>query len=482
MKNIFRSLVEQKKLLRKTADKISALAKEDQAAILKFLTDFRLNLNYAREFLGYVFDVAKREGVAVAEVLQHHLIAYLQKKNKLPHARQMELLREVLRELRYPYYYGSIVSRNKGLKQPRVLPVQSLTSFEKIYVEKAVKNERITKEALKIFNKLPVKYIDSAHQLVKEYYSIGQGKKTLVLAEQKGKWLERCPGTNKHICCNYLVINNIVNCPYDCTYCYLQTYINNNVLTVYANEEDILSSLEDFFAQDHGCHFRVGTGEFSDSLALDKFFGFSKPLIDFFAGQSNHLLELKTKSAEVSHLLNLKHNGQTVFAWSVNPQKIVDQEELGAVSLAKRLQAAKQCVKAGYPVAFHFDPIIHYAGWEKDYQQVVKAIFAAVPADKIAWISLGALRYQPELKDIIEERHSHSQITLGELDVGEDNKLRYFKPIRLAIFKKMNEFIRSYSKDVYVYLCMESPDVWGKVGIKNKKSNPYAKYFRFFCK
>ncbi|OGC23701.1 hypothetical protein A2291_04020 [candidate division WOR-1 bacterium RIFOXYB2_FULL_42_35] len=359
---------------------------------------------------------------------------------------------------------------------------QTTAGFEKIYVEKSVKKELITQNVLKHYKDLPLEYIDAAHQLIKAHYSIGRGKRTLVLAEQKGEWLDRCPGTRKHICCNYLVINNIVNCPYDCTYCYLQTYINNNILTVYANAADILDALDDFFKLHHGEHYRVGTGEFSDSLALDKVLGFSQPLIGFFAQQKDHLLELKTKSAEVEHLLDLKHNGQTVFAWSVNPEKLIEREEFGAVSLAKRLQAAKKCVAAGYPVAFHFDPIIHYAGWEKDYQQVVKKIFAAIPADKIAWISLGALRYQPELKDIIEERHPQSKITLGELDVAEDGKLRYFKPVRLDIFQKMHGFIRARSGDVYVYLCMESSDIWAKAGIKNKTKNPYAKYFRFFCK
>jgi spore photoproduct lyase len=217
---------------------------------------------------------------------------------------------------------------------------------------------------------------------------------------------------------------------------------------------------------------RIGTGQYSDSLALDQKTGLSKLLIKLFAGQDNHLLELKTKSAEVDHLLDLNHRGKTVFAWSVNPEKVVKREELGSVSLSERIKAAKKCTEAGYPVAFHFDPVIFYPGWDRDYKEVVDLIFSEINAKDIAWISLGALRYQPELK----------YITFGEMHVGEDGKMRYIKPIRIEIFKKMHEFIRNLSKDVYVYLCMEGAEVWKASGIMNQKENPICNYFKFFLK
>jgi len=109
-------------------------------------------------------------------------------------------------------------------------------------------------------------------------------------------------------------------------------------------------------------------------------------------------------------------------------------------------------------------------------------IFKQINPQKIAWISLGALRYPPQLKEIIEARFPHSQIALGQLDVGEDKKMRYFKDIRIEIFKKMLGYIRAHSKEVFVYLCMESQEVWKQADIKNSNNNPYGKYFKFFRK
>jgi len=261
-----------------------------------------------------------------------------------------------------------------------------------------------------------------------------------------------CPCAIDHISCGYYNISHILGCPYNCSYCFLHSYYGKDEIVVYDNDVELLRQTAEFLRkQQTPC--RVGTGQYSDSLALDLKTGMSKKLIELFARQDKHLLELKTKSANVDHLLGLNHNRKTVIAWSVNPQKIVANNEHGAVSLSKRLQAAKKCAKAGYPVAFHFDPIIAYDGWDKDYAKVVDLIFE-LPDKAIAWISLGALRYKQN---------------------------RYPEEKRIEIFNEMASFIRQHSFFVYLYLCMENKNVWQKTQLSNcdPANNPYIKLFSF---
>jgi hypothetical protein len=40
--------------------------------------------------------------------------------------------------------------------------------------------------------------------------------------------------------------------------------------------------------------------------------------------------------------------------------------------------------------------------------------------------------------------------------------MRYFKPIRIEMYGKLIGWIRHFSTDVSVYLCMESSEVWEK--------------------
>jgi spore photoproduct lyase len=287
-----------------------------------------------------------------------------------------------------------------------------------------------------------------------------------------------CPCAAGHISCNYVVISHILGCPFNCSYCFLHTFYGKDEIVVYDNNDDIITQISDYLREAKE-PLRVGTGQYSDSLALDKQTGLSEQLIKFFADQDKHLLELKTKSAEVDHLLGLKHNGRTIFAWSVNPQKIVDSDEEGAVSLKERLCAAQRCAKAGYPVAFHFDPVIRYPGWEKDYAGVIGMIFSKINAQNIAWISLGALRFPPDMREVITKRFPRSRILFDELEAGEEGKMRYARHLRVELFRIMRDLIRSHSKDVYVYLCMEDRATWNEVNIQNSEKNPYGSYFNF---
>jgi spore photoproduct lyase len=43
-----------------------------------------------------------------------------------------------------------------------------------------------------------------------------------------------------------------------------------------------------------------------------------------------------------------------------------------------------------------------------------------------------------------------------------DGKMRYFKPLRMTLFRKMASWIREMAPDVALYLCMEDEEVWEK--------------------
>jgi spore photoproduct lyase len=89
-------------------------------------------------------------------------------------------------------------------------------------------------------------------------------------------------------------------------------------------------------------------------------------------------------------------------------------------------------------------------------------IFTNIKPKNVAWISLGALRFSPKLKKIIQQRFPDCKIIYDQLDIDFDGKIRYFKPIREEMFKKINEFIKSYSSDINTYLCMEKPSICHK--------------------
>jgi len=207
---------------------------------------------------------------------------------------------------------------------------------------------------------------------------------------------------------------------------------------------------------------RIGTGEFTDSMIWEKWTGLSKILVPKFAAQEHAVLELKTKTTAVDSLKGLDHQRKTIMAWSVNTERIIRSDERRTASLRERLKAAARCESWGYPLAFHFDPMVIYDGSPEEYKSVIDQIFSFISAENVVWISLGTFRFMPNLKPLMQKRFSRSRIVYGEFITGLDGKMRYFKPLRIDFYRKIVSWIRRAAPDVLIYFCMEDAEVWEK--------------------
>lgn len=288
-----------------------------------------------------------------------------------------------------------------------------------------------------------------------------RGGRPLVLCDFHGEAIKPCPGTPRYLCCGYQILNFGQGCPFDCSYCILQGYLEHRHLVVQANADALLAAASERLRAEPQRFFRLGTGEFADSLALEPLTGWAERLVAFAREQPNAVLELKTKSDRIDGLLGLDHGGRTVCAWSLNAADVAAEEEHGVAPLEARLAAAARCAQAGYRLAFHFDPIFHYDGWAEGYRRTVERLFASVPAERIAWISLGCFRFTAGLDRVIARRFPRNRRIYGEFVRGEDGKMRYPQPLRVAIYRRMAEWIaQAGGGNPLVYLCMENAAVW----------------------
>ncbi|GAB4251120.1 MAG: hypothetical protein Kow00109_26920 [Acidobacteriota bacterium] len=322
-----------------------------------------------------------------------------------------------------------------------------------------------TTRVLERLPEVPVQVVDDPEPLLRRFVpaELSRGKRQLLLIRHRGRFLKSCPGRQSregvpNVCCDYFVINFASNCPMECTYCFLQGYLTNPYLTVFANLDDLLAEVADFI-RILDFPARVGTGELTDSLVLDHLLDYGSALVELFAKSRHGVLELKTKTDNVDHLLGLAHRGKTVLAWSLNPPEIQRTDELKTAAIDARLAAAERAVSAGYPVGFHFDPLVWYPGWRSGYERLVGDLFERIPAPAVAWISLGALRMAPRQLEVMRERFPKSRLPLGEFVRAPDGKLRYFKAVRLELYRFVLGEIRRRAPSVKVYLCMERPEV-----------------------
>jgi spore photoproduct lyase len=346
---------------------------------------------------------------------------------------------------------------------------------ERIFVDKKCEKFPLTQKILTDLSHIPADFVGDPQDVIEEVKiardPVGEGKKNLLITQQKGDYVKPCPCTPQYIGCNYFIVNTDLNCPLDCSYCILQLYLTNPLITVHVNTQQLWRQLDDFLHKNRGRMLRIGTGELGDSLALDHITHRSLELISYFSNRPHALFELKTKTANIDNLLTVNPSENIIIAWSLNSDRIAKEEEAGAPGIQERIEATRAISQAGYRVAFHFDPILLHQDWEQGYQKVVEEMLTQIDPTRIAWVSLGSLRFPPSLREIIRQRFPETNIIYEEFIKGRDGKFRYIKSLRLEMYRYIVQAIKKQSGDkIPVYFCMESTDIWKGVLKKTPKS------------
>jgi spore photoproduct lyase len=283
----------------------------------------------------------------------------------------------------------------------------------------------------------------------------------VTFVEARGNIVRDCPGTRNHICCGYKTIDLVEGCILSCSYCILKSYINSPDIKITRDYDYIFSQLNEAIDTEKSHVLRFGTGELSDSLALDRRYGLNKPLVQFFGDKKKALFELKSKWAYIDHLKEYL-NPYTIISFSLAPQNIITREEKRTSPLHKRLKAARRAQEAGCYVGLHFDPIIIYPGFEKDYEYLIGDIGRILDPERIIWISLGLLRFPPRLFDEFMEK-GRKNLLSGEFIRGEDGKYRYIKTERIRVYTMLYNQLKNIHNNLFVYFCMERSDIWKTV-------------------
>jgi len=278
--------------------------------------------------------------------------------------------------------------------------------------------------------------------------------------EKSSLGLGRCPvASPRTMCCNLQTLDAVDNCGYGCSYCSIQSFFDGKQISFDKGFADKLKNLE-FDAEKT---YHIGTGQSSDSLMWGNSHGVLDAVIDLAWAHPNVILELKTKSANVSHLLRTDAPKNIICTWSLNTPALIQNEEHGTASLVKRLDAARKVADAGFLVGFHFHPIVHYDLWQQDYALVVEQLSALFKPEEVALVSMGTLTYIKSVMREIRKRAIPTQILKMPM-VDSNGKQSYPDEIKLSLFSHLyNSFPESWKNDVFFYLCMEDPRLWKPV-------------------
>ena len=114
----------------------------------------------------------------------------------------------------------------------------------------------------------------------------------------------------------------MLNCIYDCNYCFLQGMFNSAHYVIFVNYEDFFKQIKKKIENINGdsCFF---SGYDYDSL-LDNITDFVTFIIKQFENLDNTLLEIRSKSINIKNILKFKPNKNILPAFQLILNKLLN--------------------------------------------------------------------------------------------------------------------------------------------------------------
>jgi spore photoproduct lyase len=223
-------------------------------------------------------------------------------------------------------------------------------------------------------------------------FRLQKQKPALILAEKYKNFTMPVPSGYGIGASRNFYFSHMLNCLYDCRYCFLQGMYQSANYVLFINYEDFQDEIKQRCAETPTEAVHFFSGYDCDSLALEPVTGFAEQFLPIFEAIPNAWLELRTKSTQVRSLLNREAFPRCIVAFSLNPDEIATKVEAKAPSLERRLDALLKLQAHGWQIGLRFDPMIYQLGYQQQYQHLFEQVFSVIKLESLHSVSLGAFR------------------------------------------------------------------------------------------
>ena len=243
-----------------------------------------------------------------------------------------------------------------------------------IYYEKNVENYTLGKELLEKYKNIPKIIIDNHNNIEemrkKQNSEFPYMKRNLIIGIRKThKFVEN------HKVSDYLVPYTSSGCTAMCLYCYLVCNYNKCAyLRIFVNREQMLDKIIKVANKsDKELTFEIGSN--SDLILENTITGNLDWTIKEFSKTNKGFLTFPTKFDMVDSICSIQHNGRIIVRMSVNPEKIINQIEIGTSRLKNRINAINKLKIAGYKIGILIAPVIMVDNWKEEYENLIKYLY-----------------------------------------------------------------------------------------------------------
>jgi len=275
---------------------------------------------------------------------------------------------------------------------------------------------------------------------------------SLILAEKAGqRALPTPPGYHIGGSRNYY-FSHMLNCVYDCRYCFLQGMYRSANYVVFVNTEDFFNDIKSITEESDDASWFF-SGYDCDSLALDPITGFTDECLNFFAANPRSHLELRTKSTQIRPLLARQALANVVVAYSLSPTEIAAAEEHHAPTLVRRLESLKALQDAGWKIGLRFDPLLYADNFEDVYSRFFNEVFRVIDASTVHSASLGTFRLPKGFHKKLVQLHPMSKLLATNIEQREDGLVSYPKTTEDRMMNFCKESLLAHLKESQFFPC-----------------------------
>jgi len=328
--------------------------------------------------------------------------------------------------------------------------------FSTIYIEQELLNHPRVEKLLLRYSGIPVVSIERYGEVFNrkaQNFRLQKLKPALIIAKKHNKSVLSAPEGyglgGKH---NYY-FSHLLNCIYDCRYCFLQGMYRSAHYVWFVNYEDFSEAIIEKIIQHKTEPSYFYSGYDCDSLALEPITEFVDYFLPIFAGYSTALLELRTKSTQIRKLLDRAPQDNCVVAFSFTPDKISRALEHKVPENKKRIESIKKLQKKGWKVGLRFDPLIYDDDYLACYRQLFDSIFSEIDAGNLHSVSLGVFRLPETFFRNMQKLYPDEKLFAAKI-AHRDGMVSYSEEIEKNMISHCETLLLQHIPEQIYYPCL----------------------------
>ena len=324
-----------------------------------------------------------------------------------------------------------------------------------IYIEEAVADHPRTRQVLDRYpgaRRVPCRRYGEIFNRKAQNFRLQKQQPALILARKHQRHVLAAPPDYGLGSPYHYYFSHMLNCVYDCRYCFLQGMYRSAHHVLFVNYEDFHAAINRCLEKHPREDVWFYSGYDCDSLACEPVTGFTASFLPFFRNHPRAWLELRTKSTQIRSLLEHKVVTNCVIAFSFTPDNIARTLEKGVPDIQKRLHAIRLLQRRGWSVGLRFDPLIYHDGYRSHYRKLFSLVFDNIDRHRLHSVSLGSFRVPQPYFQQMQRLYPEEKLFAGPLTT-HDGMTGYYEQHRRQLQADCTDMLLDYVPEQTLFPC-----------------------------